>query len=107
MPEEDVDRLSAYIVADLEVKDREKFEEYARKVPETIEKYGGRYLVRAGRFEVWEGDWKPTLLVLLEFPSWEAAETWYNSEDYRPLKGLRMRSARTDGVLVEGVTRQP
>jgi uncharacterized protein (DUF1330 family) len=99
--------VSAYIVADLEVKDPKKFGEYAEKVPKTIEQYGGRYLVRAGRFEVREGDWKPTILVVLEFPSWDAAEKWYNSEEYRPLKEQRMQSARTDAVLVEGVGHPP
>lgn len=98
------DPVSAYIVADLDPKDPEKLKEYAEKVPKTIEKYGGRYLVRGGKFEIWEGDWKPTLLVVIEFPSWEAAEEWYNSEEYQPLKKMRMMSARTDGVLVEGVS---
>ena len=95
--------MSAYIIADLEVKDPAKFKEYAEKVPRTIEQYGGRYLVRGGKFEVWEGDWKPTGLVVLEFPSWEAAEKWYHSEEYRPLKVMRIQSTRTDGVVVEGL----
>jgi uncharacterized protein (DUF1330 family) len=101
-----VETMSAYIIADLDVKDPEQFREYAELVPKTIEKYGGRYLVRAGKFEVREGGWNPTLLVVLEFPSWDAADTWYNSEEYRPLKEMRMRAARTDGVLVEGVDPQ-
>ncbi len=98
--------MSAYIVASVQVNDPVKFEEYAQQVPKTVELYGGRYLVRAGRQEVREGDWKHSPLVIIEFPSWDAAEKWYNSEEYRPLKELRMRCARTDGVLAEGVSIQ-
>jgi uncharacterized protein (DUF1330 family) len=29
-------------------------------VPAVIEKYGGRYLVRGGAFEAFEGDWQPS-----------------------------------------------
>jgi uncharacterized protein (DUF1330 family) len=102
-----LEKVSAYIIADLEVKDPVKFREYAERVPKTIEQYGGRYLVRAGRFEVWEGDWKPKSLVILEFPSWDAAQKWYDSEEYRPLKEMRTQSAPTNGVIVEGVSHQP
>jgi uncharacterized protein (DUF1330 family) len=96
--------VSAYVIADLDVRDPKKLAEYAELVPKTVAKFGGRYLVRAGKFEVIEGDWKPTMLVVLEFPSWDAAMNWYNSEEYRPLKQMRIRSATTDGVLVEGVS---
>jgi uncharacterized protein (DUF1330 family) len=95
--------VSAYVIADLDVKDEREFREYARKVPDTIAKYGGRYLVRSGKFEVVEGSWRPKRIVVLEFPSMEAARSWYDSEEYRPLKELRIRCAPTDGVLVEGV----
>lgn len=95
--------MSAYVIADLDVKDTEEFRKYARRVPETIARYGGRYLVRGGKVETVEGSWNPRLLVVLEFPSWEAARKWYDSEEYRPLLAMRQRSALTNGVLVEGV----
>jgi uncharacterized protein (DUF1330 family) len=50
-----------------------------------------------------EGDWKPKRIVVTEFPSIEQARRWYDSEEYRPLKALRMRTARGSVVLVEGV----
>lgn len=94
--------MSAYVIANLTVTDPEQLGRYAELVPATIEKYGGRYLVRGGKFDVIEGTWSPHLVVVLEFPSWDAALTWYNSEEYRPLKEMRMKSAHTDGVLVQG-----
>jgi uncharacterized protein (DUF1330 family) len=59
--------------------------------------------VRAGAHETLEGGWRPARLVVLEFPSLEQARRWYDSEDYREPKALRMKSALTDAVLVEGV----
>lgn len=97
--------MSVYAIADLDVKDRNspELKRYAEEVPKTIEKYGGRYLVRGGKFEVLEGGWKPKLMVVLEFPTMEALKRWYNSEEYRPLLALRQKAASTDAVVVEGV----
>ena len=64
--------------------------------------YGGRYLVRGGPHEVLEGDWRPTRLVVLEFPSVAAARRWYASEEYNQAKPLRLEHAVGHLVLVEG-----
>jgi uncharacterized protein (DUF1330 family) len=95
--------MAAYLIANVDVKDAATFEEYRKQVPATIAKYGGRYLVRGGRVERVEGTWNPTRLVVLEFPSLEQARRWYDSEDYRGPKALRMKSTVTDTVFVEGV----
>jgi uncharacterized protein (DUF1330 family) len=47
--------LPAYIVADIHIKDAAGFDEYRKLVPATLEKHGGKYLVRGGEFEVLEG----------------------------------------------------
>jgi uncharacterized protein (DUF1330 family) len=62
------DRMAADVIADIAVADPDAYEEYRRQVPAVIEKYGGRYLVRGGASEVFEGDWQPNRLILLEFP---------------------------------------
>ena len=94
--------MPAYFIADLDVTDPAGFEEYRKLVPGTIEKYGGRYLVRGGAAETLEGDWQPKRVVVLEFPSLEQAKRWYNSEDYRDPKALRFKTAKTKLILVEG-----
>jgi uncharacterized protein (DUF1330 family) len=96
------DGMPAYVIANVNVQDAAAFEEYRRQVPATIAKHGGRYLVRGGRVERLEGAWNPTRLVVLEFPSMEQARRWYDSEDYRGPKALRMKCAMTDAVFVEG-----
>ena len=95
--------MSAYVVVEVEVKDPQLYEEYRRRVPEIIARHGGRYLARGGETRVLEGEWHPRRLVMLEFGSLEGALRWWDSEDYRPLRALRERSARTKLVLIDGV----
>ena len=95
--------MTAYFIVDNEVTDHAGFEEYRNQVPATVEKYGGKFLVRGGRVQALEGDWKPKRIVVTEFPTTEHAQRWYDSEEYRVLKALRLRTARGSVVLVEGV----
>ena len=94
--------MAAYFIVNVSVKDATGFEAYRQAVPATIAQYGGRYIVRGGKHELLEGAWQPTRLVVLEFPSIEAARRWYASEEYRKIKPLRLQHATGDMVLVEG-----
>jgi uncharacterized protein (DUF1330 family) len=95
--------MAAYVIVDLDVKNAEALESYRRAVPATIEKYGGRFLVRGGACEVLEGDWTPKRVVLLEFPNMAALRRWYHSEDYKPLLTQRQANASADLIAVEGL----
>lgn len=95
--------MAAYLIADIEVTDAAAFEAYRQAVVATIAARGGRYLVRGGAVDVAEGDWQPKRLVILEFPTREAALAWYRSADYAPLLALRGRAARSNVVFVDGV----
>lgn len=94
--------MPAYLIVDIEVTDPAAFEEYRKQVPGTVQKYGGRFIVRGGAMEVLEGDWRPKRVVVIEFPSMEQAKRWYDSEEYRAPKALRLRTSRGKIVLVEG-----
>ena len=96
--------MPAYCVFDIrEITDPAAMDVYRARVLATVERYGGRYVVRGGRFDVVEGDWRPVLPVIIEFPSLEQAHRWYDSEEYRELKDLRLRATRSDAVFVEGL----
>jgi uncharacterized protein (DUF1330 family) len=96
--------MKAYFLFDnIQVNDLSKLELYKSQVVPTVEKYGGRYTVLGGQFTVVEGNWKPTYLVMLEFPSYQLAQEWYASEDYRELKSLRLSAVETNGVIIEGL----
>lgn len=94
--------MAAYFIVELEVTDPTVFEEYRKQVSGTIEKYGGRYVVRGGACETMEGGWAPKRVVVLEFASIEQAKRWYNSPEYKPLLALRLKSSKAKMVLVEG-----
>jgi uncharacterized protein (DUF1330 family) len=95
--------MAAYVIAHIDVKDPVRYEDYKKMSPVSIAKYGGRFIARGGAVEVLEGAWEPKRLVLLEFPSAEAARQWYASEDYAPARALRQATSTGDLVMVEGV----
>ena len=95
--------MSAYFLFDnLEVLDAEKLETYVTTVAPIVEKYGGRYRTIGGPATVFEGDWRPTYPVIIEFDSADQARAWYQSDDYQPLKALRQSAVRCNAVLIEG-----
>jgi uncharacterized protein (DUF1330 family) len=95
--------MAAYLVVDIEVTDPAAFERYRAAVPPVIARFGGRYLVRGGALHPMEGEFGLKRLVILEFPSAEAAKAFYDSPDYAPLLQLRLASTRSRLVLAEGV----
>ena len=95
--------MSAYLIANVEVTNTEKFKEYLDATPVVLKKYSGRFLVRGGEFWVAEGKWNPKRLVVVEFDSLEKAKEFWNSKDYKPLRELRQALANTDMIFVEGV----
>jgi uncharacterized protein (DUF1330 family) len=95
--------MAAYLFADTNISDPEKYEQYKRQAAPLIERYGGRYLVRGGDHDVLEGDWEPTRLVVLEFPDMTSLKAWYNSQEYAPVKALRMGAASARLIAVEGM----
>ena len=95
--------MAGYVLVDIEVTDAGPYDDYRRQVPPIVERFGGKYLVRGGGSETIEGDWIPRRLVVIEFPSVDKAKEFYYSEDYRPLRELRLSSTNSKMVLVEGV----
>jgi uncharacterized protein (DUF1330 family) len=95
--------MAAYFIVDVDVKNPQAYEAYKQAAAASIARYGGRYLVRGGTHEVLEGDWRPTRLVVLEFPNGAAAKQWYASEEYGRVKPIRLQHAASHLVFVEGV----
>jgi uncharacterized protein (DUF1330 family) len=95
--------MPAYVVANIDVTNPEGYREYTRQVDATIEAHGGRFLARGGELDVREGDWRPRL-VLLEFPSLDAARAWYDSPGYQRLRGIRAANSTGDLALVDGLS---
>ena len=95
--------MSAYVIVEIDVVDPTGYEEYKQLASATVEKYGGKYIVRSGAVETLEGDWKPKRIVVLQFGSMQRAKDWLDCEEYREPRKMRHRTARTRMVVVEGV----
>ena len=95
--------MSAYVIAEVEVTDPGKFEEYRKLVPATLEAFGGRYIVRGGAIGGLEGGWQPKRMVVIEFDDAERAKAWHDSELYAPARALREASTNTRMIVVDGV----
>ena len=95
--------MPAYVIADIDVTNAAQYEEYKKLVPATIAQHGGRYLTRGGATTTLEGDWTPPRVVILEFPSADAARTWYASTEYGKAKAARAGAAFAKILIVDGI----
>jgi uncharacterized protein (DUF1330 family) len=95
--------MSACVIVEIDILDPAGYEEYKKLAGATVEKYGGKYIVRGGATEVLEGDWNPKRIVVLEFESMQRAKEWLNCEEYREPRKMRHRTAKTNMIVVEGV----
>ena len=60
--------MAAYVIGEIEVTDQATYDDSRKQVAATVEKHGGRFVVRGGKVEPLEGGWTPKRLVVLEFP---------------------------------------
>jgi len=96
--------MPAYLIANVDVKDTEKFKDYLKATPSVIKQFGGKFLVRSGNFEICEGSWNPKRLVVVELESMQKAKQFYNSPEYKAIIDLRQSSAYTELVFVDGLS---
>ena len=72
---------------------------YLEKVESTVAPFGGKWLAQ-GPGDVIEGAW-PGAVVLMEFPSRQAATDWYHSAEYQSILPLRTRNAISDIIFID------
>ena len=101
-PEKERDAMAkGYWLAQVEVTDPEGYKNYVAANQVAFRKYGGRYVIRAGRHEAVEGACR-SRLVVIEFPDYEAALACYRSPEYQHALTLRQGRAVADIAVVEG-----
>jgi uncharacterized protein (DUF1330 family) len=93
---------SAYIIANVRVTDAAQYEEYKKLASLAIQAHGAEVCVRGGAVEVLEGDWQPDRLVVLKFPSVEAAKAFSDSPEYTLARNARQAAAVMRMVVVAG-----
>lgn len=93
---------SAYIIANVTVNNPEQYEEYKRLSTIAMKAHGAEVCIRGGKVEVLEGDWSPTRIVMLKFPTVEQAKAFYNSVEYEAARKAREGIAVMRMIVVEG-----
>ena len=94
---------SAYIIADVTVTNAAQYEDYKKWSGAAMQAHGAEVCIRGGAVEVLEGDWQPTRVVLLKFPSVEAAKAFNASPEYGRALAAREGAAVMRMIVVEGV----
>ena len=92
-----------YVILDVAIHDVATYLTYMDRVTPALEAAGGRYLSRGGALTTYEGDWHPPRIVLMEFPSQEAWESFYYGAEYEGIKTLRDEVSTGRMIGVEGL----
>ena len=90
-----------YWIARVDVSDPEAYKKYVAANAVAFAKFGGRFIVRGGRFEAVDGEHRERNVVI-EFPTYEAALACWNSPEYQEAYRLRAKASVGDTVVVEG-----
>jgi len=94
--------MSGYIIVQINVKNNENYKEYLKHVTSIASKYAGEYIVRAGNFDILEGQWPYKRNVVIKFPTIEKAKDFYNCEEYQPVKKIRIENSDCNLIIIEG-----
>ena len=95
--------MTGYAITQIEVTNPEDYKEYLAKVTDIVTKFGGEYLVRAGEYQIYDGETNFPRIIILKFPSYERALEWYNSEEYKPIKQIRLDNAEGTNIIIKGL----
>jgi uncharacterized protein (DUF1330 family) len=96
---------AGYVIAEVDVSDRDTMKKYGEKVPETLAPFNHHYVVLGGKPQALEGD-QPKSIVMIAFDSAEQARAWYDSPAYQAIKPIRQSAAKSRLFIVEGVPLQ-
>lgn len=91
-----------YWIIDLDVHDADQYAKYVAEVRPYLERAGGTFIVRGGENDVTEGSFR-SRVVVIEFASFEAAKSAYNSSEYNDIKALRLEASTANAVVIEGL----
>ncbi len=81
--------MTAFFIANVTIKDQEKFEEYARKAGETFVLHGGEPVLRGKVQSALAGNADHHAVGVVRFPSHARMDAWYNSPEYQAIVPLR------------------
>ena len=95
--------MVAYVIAEVDVTDPEKYEGYTALSPGAIAANGGKFIVRGGESLLLEGEPAPKRIVVIEFPDFDAAKRFYDSPEYLTARAARAGAAKFRAIAIQGV----
>ena len=84
------------------ISNEDKLKEYATKARAAVENYKGKFLIRGGKSKINEGESSPRT-VIIEFPSFDQANEFYQSDEYQEAHSILKGHAERQFQIVEGV----
>ena len=91
-----------YLVANIRVKDKDKFAAFSGMAAPVIKAHGGKVLARGPGAERHEGSVEG-IVMMIEFESIDTARTFYLSDEYQAAKAVRDACSETDLMIIEGI----
>lgn len=92
-----------YWMVRVTVNDPERYKDYVAANKAALEKYGAKFIVRGGNYEVVKGNSRERH-VILEFESFATARACFFSPEYQAALAIFKTCAESDVVIVEGVS---
>jgi uncharacterized protein (DUF1330 family) len=87
------EKITAYVIGHITVKDSEKWAEYRSRVPATLAPWGADLVCRGNRLDILSGEHHHTDMVVIRFPDANSVSNWFNSLAYQVLIPLRNQAA--------------
>jgi uncharacterized protein (DUF1330 family) len=97
--------VPGYLIAEVEITDPGKLQNYAAKVEETLAPFNHHYVVRTSKIQTLEGEPR-NRIVIIAFDSADKAREFYDSPAYAAIRPIRQRAAKSHIFIVEGLASQ-
>ena len=95
--------MTHYFVAQIRINDHEEYEKYLENFDDIFSRFKGKYLAIDESPTLLEGNWDYTKSVLIKFDCKKDFEDWYYSKDYQMILKHRLKAAKCDTILLEGI----
>ena len=95
--------VSVYVIVQLKIHDRARYDKYAEALVPVLRQYGGEALVADDQPRVLEGEWDGDRVVMLRFADRDAFRTWATSPEYQAIVGDRHAASDAVITLVRGL----
>jgi uncharacterized protein (DUF1330 family) len=94
--------MATYVVGDIQITDPAAFQTHVPRALATIARFGGRVIAGGGKVDLLEGGPMPERIFIIEFPTADAARSWYGSDEYQAALKVRQSAAHGRVFLIEG-----